>query len=193
MQVGTELYVAVLVVAVTSTISIVGFIVMIVNDIRYHRQDVYRFDFLDKEAGGLNARHDRATTEHDGLSTQHDRLSAEHGRLSTEHDRLSTEHNNLKERLEKIYLNQEKDKAAREAAGKTMPEESKLVDLVSEIYEHHNQLMKRNIELENEVIQLKLQLNQYIQSKKAPTQESSWDLEDISGYGADRDDEEWER
>ena len=186
MQVGTELYVAVLVAAVTSTISIVGFIVMIVNDIRYHRQDVYRFDSLDKEAGGLNARHDRATTEHDRLSTQHDRLSAEHGRLSTEH-------NNLKERLEKIYLNQEKDKAAREAAGKTMPEERRLVDLVSEIYEHHNQLMKRNIELENEVIQLKLQLNQYIQSKKAPTQESGWDLDDISGYGADRDDEEWER
>ena len=84
MQAGTELYVAVVVAAVTSAITIIAFVVMIVNDIRYHRQDVYRFDSLDKEAGGLNAQHVGATEERKGLST---------------------EHNDLRERLEKIYLN----------------------------------------------------------------------------------------
>lgn len=176
MQAGTELYVAAIVAAVTSAIAIVAFVVMIVNDIRYHRQDTYRFDSLDKEAGGLNARHDRATTEHD--------------RLSTEHDRLSTEHKDLRERLEKIYLNQENDKAAREAASKIMPKESKLVDLISEIYENHKQLIARNAELEQEVKQLRRQLLNYMQEQ--PGQEGDWKLDDILGYESEGDEDERE-
>lgn len=183
MQAGTELYVAAVVAAVTSAITIVAFVVMIVNDIRYHRQDVYRFDSLDKEAGGLNARHDRATEEHDGLTREHDRLTREH-------DRLSTEHNDLRERLEKIYLNQEKDKSAREAASKIMPKESKLVDLISEIYENHKQLIARNAELEQEVKQLRRQLLNYMQEQ--PGKEGDWKLDDILGYEPEGDEDERE-
>lgn len=169
MQAGTELYVAVVVAAVTSAITIIAFVVMIVNDIRYHRQDVYRFDSLDKEAGGLNAQHVRATEERKGLST---------------------EHNDLRERLEKIYLNQEKDKSAREAASKIMPKESKLVDLISEIYENHKQLIARNAELEQEVKQLRRQLLNYMQEQ--PGQEGDWKLDDILGYEPEGDEDEWE-
>ena len=96
----------------------------------------------------------------------------------------------MRERLEKIYLNQEKDKSAREAASKIMPKESKLVDLISEIYENHKQLIARNAELEQEVKQLRRQLLNYMQEQ--PGQEGDWKLDDILGYESEGDEDERE-
>ncbi len=54
------------VVAVTFSISFVSFVVMIVNDIRFHRKDQKEFENLEKSAAGLNSRHDRATVDVNG-------------------------------------------------------------------------------------------------------------------------------
>ena len=121
-----EIRVYLMVLAVTFSISVVSFIVLIVNDIRFHRQDQKEFENLEKSAAGLNSRHDRATVERDRMSKEHDHLSNQlsyerdhlSNRLSTEHDRLSTEHDQIKEKLNNIYTNQETEKAAREAYGK---------------------------------------------------------------------------
>lgn len=96
-----------------------------------------------------------------GILTKGDKLSSEHDKLSSEHDKLSSEHNGLKEELYKIYMNQEKEKAAREAAAKYMPEEGKLVDLVRMVYNNNEKLMMRNAELSEKVRKLEKELQRY--------------------------------
>ena len=164
-----EIRVYLMVLAVTFSISVVSFIVLIVNDIRFHRQDQKQFEILDKSAASLNSRHDRATverdrmsTEHDHLSNQlsyeHDRLSKEHDRLSnqlsTKHDRLSKEHDQIKEKLNNIYTNQETEKAAREAYGKVIPEGDTFKHMADAIYMHSVQLQQEVNTLKNQIIQL---------------------------------------
>lgn len=166
---GLEVYWGVGVSIIAFLVSVISFVVMIINDSRHHKQDTYRFDVLDKGD--------------DRLSGEHNRLSGEHDKLSGEHDRLSGEHDKLKEQLNKIYLNQETDKAAREAAGKSIPDESKLIQLVNKIYENHNQLLKRNAELEMEIKQLKLQI---LQMEINPEHTDNLDIEE-NGFGIDDD------
>lgn len=163
---GLEVYWGIGVSIIAFLVSVISFVVMIINDSRHHKQDTYRFDSLDKGNDRLNGEHDRLSGEHGRLSGEHDRLSGEHNKLSREHDKLSAEHDRLQEKLNEIYINQETDKAAREAAGKSMPEESKLLQLITKIYENHNQLLKRNTELEIEVNQLKLQIIQLTQMEE---------------------------
>lgn len=131
---------------------------------------------------------------HKDLSGEHKNLSREHKELS---DKISATQDKLGDRLDLIYLNQEKDKSAREAAGKTMPKESNLVDLIGAIYENHKQLIARNAELEQEVKMLKNQTkqlkNELLQCMQEQTEQpNGWNLDDISGYESKRDDDEWE-
>lgn len=113
-----------------------------------------RFNQLREDGKGILQKNDK-------LSSEHDKLSSEHDKLSSEHNKLSSEHESLKEELYKIYLNQETDKAAREAAGKYMPEEGKLIDLVKIVYKNHEKLIRRNAELSMKVQKLEQELQQY--------------------------------
>ena len=76
-------------------------------------------------------------------------------------ERLSAEHNGLREELYKIHMNQETEKAARNAATKAIPEEGKLLDLVKVVFQHHMELTEKNAELMQEVMQLKKELALY--------------------------------
>jgi len=105
--------------------------------------------------------------------------------LSQKSDKLSAEHDKLKEDLFKIYLNQEKEKIAREAAAKQIPEEGKLLDLVKMVYDNHTKLIERNKELMMEVNRLKTELAQYMQNYQQE------DLE-LSEYEMVSDDQEME-
>ncbi|MCI8507293.1 MAG: hypothetical protein HFJ06_01830 [Lachnospiraceae bacterium] len=71
-NVDTSIYIMVAI--VTFAVAAVSFIVMIVNDIRIHKQDTYRFDGLDKGSDRLSAGHDRLSSEHDRLSSEHEKL-----------------------------------------------------------------------------------------------------------------------
>lgn len=169
------------VVAVTFSISFVSFVVMIVNDIRFHRKDQKEFENLEKSAAGLNSRHDRATVERDRMSTEHDHLSKQ----------LSYEHDQIKEKLNNIYTNQETEKAAREAAGKSMPEESKMLNMMNQIYNRHTALMNENMELQKENKRLRVEIEQLRSRKIDYTQDPDW--EDIDIPEDSREDDEWER
>ncbi len=105
--------------------------------------------------------------------------------LSQKSDKLSAEHDKLKEDLFKIYLNQEKEKTAREAAAKQMPEEGKLLDLVKMVYDNHTKLIERNKELMMEVSMLKTELAQYRQNYQQEDME-------LSEYEMVPDDQEME-
>lgn len=112
-------------------------------------------------------------------------LSQKSDKLSVEHDKLSAEHDKLKEELFKIYLNQEKEKTARETAARQMPEEGKLLDLVKMVYDNHTKLIERNKELTMEVSRLKAELAQYRQNHEQQ------DIE-LSEYEMISDDQEME-
>lgn len=81
--------------------------------------------------------------------------------ISQKADKLSSEHVRLQEELGKIYLNQEREKAVRDATSRQIPEEGKLLDLVKMVYDNHTKLVKRNAELVLEVKQLREELEQY--------------------------------
>lgn len=119
------------------------------------------------------------------LSQKSDKLSAGHDKLSAEHGKLSAEHDKIREDLFKIYLNQEKEKTARETAAKQMPEEGKLLDLVKMIYDNHTKLIERNKELIMEVSRLQMELEQY-------RQEYEQEDMDFSEYEMVPDDQEME-
>lgn len=123
-------------------------------------------------------RYNQIREDSKGLSQKSDKLSAEHDKLSSEHDKL-------KEDLFKIYLNQEKEKTAREAAAKQMPEEGKLLDLVKMVYDNHTKLIERNKELMMEVSMLKTELAQYRQNYQQEDME-------LSEYEMVPDDQEME-
>ncbi len=59
MGIGAEAYVYVIVGAVSFLIIAVSLIAMLVNEIRSHRQAIYRFDSLDKGDERLSAEHSR--------------------------------------------------------------------------------------------------------------------------------------
>ncbi|MCI8507280.1 MAG: hypothetical protein HFJ06_01760 [Lachnospiraceae bacterium] len=108
-------------------------------------------------------------------------VSRKSDKLSTEHDKLSTEHDKLREELYKIYLNQEKEKAAKEGAARKLPEEGKLLDLVKIVYDNHTKMTEKNMELMQEVERLKAELAQYRQHDR-------WEDIELSEYEI-RDDE----
>ena len=58
-------------------------------------------------------------------------------------------------------MNQEREKAVRDATSRQIPEEGKLLDLVKMVYDNHTKLVKRNAELVLEVKQLREELEQY--------------------------------
>ena len=198
------------VVAVTFSISFVSFVVMIVNDIRFHRKDQKEFENLEKSAAGLNSRHDRATVERDRMSKEHDHLS---NQLSYEHDRLSTEHDQIKEKLNNIYTNQETEKAAREAYGKVIPEGDTFKHMADAIYMHsvqlqqevnalknqNTQLENKNRDLKQQIIALKERLSQEqekpIERHPEETEKNEYDeiLDNMDLSPDSHDEEEWER
>lgn len=59
MENGAEVYVYVIVAAVSFLITAISLIAMLVNEIRSHRQAIYRFDSLDKGDERLSAEHSR--------------------------------------------------------------------------------------------------------------------------------------
>lgn len=203
-----EIRVYLMVLAVTFSISVVSFIVLIVNDIRFHRQDQKQFEILDKSADGLNSRHDRATVERDRMSKEHDHLS---NQLSYEHDRLSKEHDQIKEKLNNIYTNQETEKAAREAYGKVIPEGDTFKHMADAIYMHSVQLQQEVNTLKNQIIQLenknrdqkqqiialKERLSQEQEKPTEPeqTEKNEYDeiLDNMDLSPDSHDEEEWER
>ena len=180
------------VVAVTFSISFVSFVVMIVNDIRFHRKDQKEFENLEKSAAGLNSRHDRATVER---------------------DRMSTEHDQIKEKLNNIYTNQETEKAAREAYGKVIPEGDTFKHMADAIYMHSvqlqqevNTLKNQNTQLENQnrdlkqqIIALKERLSKEqekpIERHPEETEKNEYDeiLDNMDLSPDSHDEEEWER
>lgn len=178
------------VVAVTFSISFVSFVVMIVNDIRFHRKDQKEFENLEKSAAGLNSRHDRATVER---------------------DRMSTEHDQIKEKLNNIYTNQETEKAAREAYGKVIPEGDTFKHMADAIYMHSVQLQQEVNTLKNQIIQLenknrdqkqqiialKERLSQEQEKPTEPeeTEKNEYDeiLDNMDLSPDSHDEEEWER
>lgn len=115
--------------------------------------------------------------------------------MSTEHDHLSKqlsyEHDQIKEKLNNIYTNQETEKAAREAAGKSMPEESKMLNMMNQIYNRHTALMNENMELQKENKRLRVEIEQLRSRKIDYTQDPDW--EDIDIPEDSREDDEWER
>ena len=189
------------VVAVTFSISFVSFVVMIVNDIRFHRKDQKEFENLEKSAAGLNSRHDRATVERDRMSTEHDHLSKQ----------LSYEHDQIKEKLNNIYTNQETEKAAREAYGKVIPEGDTFKHMADAIYMHSVQLQQEVNTLKNQIIQLenknrdqkqqiialKERLSQEQEKPTEPeeTEKNEYDeiLDNMDLSPDSHDEEEWER
>lgn len=183
-----EVKVYLVVLTVTFLITCIALVVMIVNDIRFHRKDQKEFEYLEKSTDRLNSRHDRATVERDRLSNQ---LSTKHDHLSKEHDRLSKEHDQIKEKLNNIYMNQEMEKETRETAGWLMPEESKMVNMVNQICNRHTALMNENMELQKENKRLRVEIEQLRSRKIDYTQDPDW--EDIDIPEDSREDDEWER
>lgn len=183
-----EVKVYLVVLTVTFLITCIALVVMIVNDIRFHGKDQKEFEYLEKSTDRLNSRHDRATVERDRLSNQ---LSTKHDHLSKEHDRLSKEHYQIKEKLNNIYMNQEMEKETRETAGRLMPEESKMVNMVNQIYNRHTALMNENMELQKENKRLRVEIEQLRSRKIDYTQDPDW--EDIDIPEDSREDDEWER
>lgn len=126
-------------------------------------------------------RFNRLKEETTGLANGHKELSQEHKELSQEHDKL-------REELYKIYLIQETAKAEKARAGQTIPEESRLKDLVKIVYENHKQLMKQNAELQLEVKTLKAELQKYRDIENSMTNEM-----DFATYEMADDEEELEQ
>lgn len=139
-----EVKVYLVVLTVTFLITCIALVVMIVNDIRFHGKDQKEFEYLEKSTDRLNSRHDRATVER---------------------DRLRREHDQIKEKLNNIYMNQEMEKETRETAGWLMPEESKMVNMVNQIYNRHTALMNENMELQKENKRLRVEIEQ-LRSRK---------------------------
>lgn len=153
-----EVKVYLVVLTVTFLITCIALVVMIVNDIRFHGKDQKEFEYLEKSTDRLNSRHDRATVER---------------------DRLRREHDQIKEKLNNIYMNQEMEKETRETAGWLMPEESKMVNMVNQIYNRHTALMNENMELQKENKRLRMEIEQLRSRKIDYTQDPDWEDIDI--------------
>lgn len=147
---NAEVYVYIIVAAVSFLITAVSLIVMIVNDIRYHRQDTYRFDALDKGNDHLNARHDRSSTEHDRLSSEHDKLERN---LSEKLHDIDERQNVLKD---KIFAYISKEDGRKESMASILPQQ----DVLSQIQLLYDKILA----LSDENSKLKYQ-NQQLQKK----------------------------
>lgn len=93
------------------------------------------------------------------LGDKHNQLREDEARILQSGDKLSQEHDKLKDILDKMFMNQEMEKASRSASGKYIPDEGKLVDLVQIVYHNHEKLIQENRELYAELSRLRAEMD----------------------------------
>lgn len=133
MENGAEAYVYVIVAAVSFLITAISLIAMLVNEIRSHRQAIYRFDSLDKGD---------------------ERLSAEHSRLEGNLRDIVGKQDVLKDKVFE-YINREKGR--RESLASILPQQD-VLSQIQLLYDKILVLSDENTKLkyQNQLLQEKL-------------------------------------
>lgn len=134
MENGAEVYVYVIVAAVSFLITAISLIAMLVNEIRSHRQAIYRFDSLDKGD---------------------ERLSAEHSRLEGNLRDIVGKQDVLKDKVFE-YINREKGR--RESLASILPQQD-VLSQIQLLYDKILVLSDENTKLKYQNQQLQEKLN----------------------------------
>lgn len=134
MENGAEAYVYVIVAAVSFLITAISLIAMLVNEIRSHRQAIYRFDSLDKGD---------------------ERLSAEHSRLEGNLRDIVGKQDVLKDKVFE-YINREKGR--RESLASILPQQD-VLSQIQLLYDKILVLTDENTKLKCQIQQLNEKLN----------------------------------
>lgn len=157
-----------------------SFIVMIINDIRFHRQDTHRFDDLDKG-------NERLEKKHDESSEERNRLSSEHDKLGKHIDKLYERQEVLKDKVFE-YIN--KEDGRRENLAAILPQQ----DVLSQIQLLYDKILT----LSDENTKLKY-LNQQLQDKLNHMQEAvsekarEYEIDDMDLFEDSPDQDDWEQ
>lgn len=183
MDSNVESFAYIIVGVVAFLITAVSFIVMIINDIRFHRQDTHRFDDLDKESERLEARHDKSSQEHDRLSSEHDKLERN---LSEKLRDMGMRQDVLKD---KVFEYISKEDGRRENLAAILPQQ----DVISQIQLLYDKILA----LSDENTKLKYQ-NRQLHNKLIHMQEAvsekdhEYEIDDMDIF-EDSPDDDWEQ
>lgn len=146
MENGAEAYVYVIVAAVSFLITAISLIAMLVNEIRSHRQAIYRFDSLDKGD---------------------ERLSAEHSRLEGNLRDIVGKQDVLKDKVFE-YINREKGR--RESLASILPQQD-VLSQIQLLYDKILVLSDENTKLKYQNQQLQEKLNHMSNERDADNQQ----------------------
>lgn len=121
----------------------------------------------------------------DGFRTENKET---HAGLSNGHEKLSGEHGQIRDDLQKIYVNQEKEIAARQMMEKNLPDESGLLKTVEIVYGNHEKLLERIEKLNRKVVRVQEENRQL--RNQINILSNSFDIPDL--YSSASEEDEWE-
>lgn len=180
MDSSVEAFAYIIVGIVAFLITAVSFIVMIINDIRFHRQDTHRFDDLDKGNERLEKKHDESTEERN-------RLSSEHDKLGKHIDKLYERQEVLKDKVFE-YIN--KEDGRRENLAAILPQQD-VLSQIQLLYDKILTLSDENTKLKYQNQQLQDKLNHM--QKAVSEKDREYEIDDMDLFEESPDQDDWEQ
>lgn len=184
MDSNVEAFAYIIVGVVAFLITAVAFIVMIINDIRFHRQDTHRFDDLDKGDERLEARHDKSSKEHDRLSSEHDKLERNLGEKLRD---IGTRQDVLKD---KVFEYISKEDGRRENFAAILPQQD-VLSQVQLLYDKILALSDENTKLKYQNLQLQNKLS--LMKEAVQGQDQEYEIDDMDLFEESPDMDDWEQ